>query len=77
MKNKLGLLNFARYFFDLNDIPTDRNIPWEKFNGRKTLRDSFKHQEKIDERSEQMDGNDNRIVATKHGCSHTIDCIDC
>lgn len=46
--NDVGSYNFKNYLLDLNDLPQDRFIG-DKFQGRKTLRDSFLYEEKEEE----------------------------
>ena len=48
IQNDMGFYNLHAYLKDLNDLPNDRFIG-DKFQGRKTLRDSFLHEEKEEE----------------------------
>lgn len=47
--------NLNKYIEELNDLPSDRNISWDNFKGRKTLLDSFLYKVEEDARLERLD----------------------
>lgn len=54
MKNKIGLINLQSYLQELNNLPSDRLVDSQKFNGRITLKDSFEYYSRTERTLEEM-----------------------